>query len=346
MTSPSVSIIVPNYNHASYLRQRLDSIFNQTYQDFEVVILDDCSTDNSKDVIEEFRNRPQISHVVYNETNSGSPFKQWAKGFELAQGEYIWIAESDDWAELNFLENIIPFLNSDSQIVLAFSASNWVYSDHIEKVFLRSHNFLMNGTDFIKSRMICGNSIHNASAVVFRKDKVKFISDNYTKFKGSGDYLFWVNLCETGKALYIATCLNNFRKHNENTTKKSNSSGNVYKEDYAIFNYLNKKGYISTLGKKCVISFYLTKIKHSSNQCNRKEFINLWKKESKNLFFYQSFCFLIGLFIRPLSQNLKEVIEKKMPWSYYYNNYSALELIWNMLHLPNTNFKRLYFKNK
>ena len=64
MTTPRVSVIVPNYNHAPYLRQRLDSIFNQTFQDFEVIILDDCSTDNSKEVIEEYRNRSQVSHVV------------------------------------------------------------------------------------------------------------------------------------------------------------------------------------------------------------------------------------------------------------------------------------------
>ena len=51
---PQVSVIVPNYNHAPYLRQRLDSIFNQNFQDFEVIILDDCSTDNSKEIIEEY----------------------------------------------------------------------------------------------------------------------------------------------------------------------------------------------------------------------------------------------------------------------------------------------------
>lgn len=343
---PLISVIVPNYNHAPYLRQRFNSIFNQTFQDFEVIILDDCSTDNSKEIIEEYRNHPQISHIVYNETNCGSPFKQWAKGIDLAQGEYVWIAESDDWAELNFLEKIIPFLNSDHQIALAFSASSWVYSDHIEKVLLCSDNFKMNGLDFIKSKMICGNSIHNASAVVFRKEKIKHISKNYTNFMGSGDYLFWINLCENGNVFYIASCLNNFRKHKENTTKQNNSNGNVYKEDYTIFNYLCKKGYVSSLGKKCIISFYLAKIKHYSNQSNRKELINLWEKESEKLFFYQSFCFLIGLFLRSLPQHLKEILEKKIPWSYYYSNYSSLELIWNMLHLPNTNLKQLFTKKK
>ena len=122
---PLVSVIVPNYNHAPYLRQRLDSIFNQTYKNFEVIILDDCSTDNSKEIIEEYRNRPQFSHVVYNEINSGSPFKQWAKGFELAQGEYIWIAESDDWAELNFLEELITKAELFPNLTLLFCCSIW-----------------------------------------------------------------------------------------------------------------------------------------------------------------------------------------------------------------------------
>ena len=111
MPQPAVSVIVPNYNHAPFLRRRLDSIFNQTYQDFEVIILDDCSSDNSKEIIEQYRNRPQITHIVYNEVNSGSPFKQWAKGFDLAKGEYIWIAESDDWAELNFLEETVQIMS-------------------------------------------------------------------------------------------------------------------------------------------------------------------------------------------------------------------------------------------
>ena len=79
--TPLVSIIIPNYNHARYLKQRLESIFNQTYQNFEVIFLDDCSTDNSSDIIEQYKDNPHLSQIVVNETNSGSPFKQWNKGF-------------------------------------------------------------------------------------------------------------------------------------------------------------------------------------------------------------------------------------------------------------------------
>ena len=59
--SPTVSVIIPNYNHAPYLKERIDSVLNQTYQDFEVIILDDCSPDNSVEVIEQYRSNPHVS---------------------------------------------------------------------------------------------------------------------------------------------------------------------------------------------------------------------------------------------------------------------------------------------
>src|SRR5207342_1807970 len=100
----TISVIIPNYNHAFYLKQRIDSVIQQTYSDFEIIILDDASTDNSRDVIEKYRHYPKVKHIIYNESNSGSTFSQWQKGIELASGKYIWLAESDDVADSTFLE--------------------------------------------------------------------------------------------------------------------------------------------------------------------------------------------------------------------------------------------------
>jgi glycosyltransferase involved in cell wall biosynthesis len=96
---PLVSVIIPNYNHAAYLNERIDSVLNQTFRDFEVILLDDCSTDNSREIIESYRGHEKISQIEYNEVNSGSTFIQWKKGLDLAQGDWIWIAESDDVAD-------------------------------------------------------------------------------------------------------------------------------------------------------------------------------------------------------------------------------------------------------
>ena len=75
MKAPKVSVIIPNYNHQKYLKERIDSILNQTYPDYELLILDDRSPDNSMDVINLYKKHPRISQIVCNEVNSGSTFK-------------------------------------------------------------------------------------------------------------------------------------------------------------------------------------------------------------------------------------------------------------------------------
>ncbi len=126
---PLVSVIIPNYNHARYLEQRLDSVFGQTYPNFEVIILDDCSTDNSMEVINRYKDNSHLSQVVLNETNSGNTFKQWDKGISLAKGEIIWIAESDDYCELNLLAELIKAYTSKPNIVLAYAPVVFVNED-------------------------------------------------------------------------------------------------------------------------------------------------------------------------------------------------------------------------
>ena len=120
---PKVSVIIPNYNHAPYLKRRIDSVLNQTYTDFEVILLDDCSTDESREVLLMYQDHPKVSHVVINRENSGSPFKQWHRGFELAKGEYIWIAESDEWCEPTLLETLVEPMLRDEFIVLRYCQS-------------------------------------------------------------------------------------------------------------------------------------------------------------------------------------------------------------------------------
>ena len=111
MTPPLVSVIIPNYNHAPYLDERIRSIAGQSFQDFEIILLDDCSTDQSISILNKWAKHPKISHFIVNKQNSGSTFLQWEKGFSLAKGKYIWIAESDDVAHPDFLNITVNYLN-------------------------------------------------------------------------------------------------------------------------------------------------------------------------------------------------------------------------------------------
>lgn len=97
-----VSVILPNYNHVVYLKERIESILNQTYQNFELILLDDCSADNSCDILNAYKEHPKVSALMLNEKNTGNTFLQWDRGIRLAKGKYVWIAESDDTADIHF----------------------------------------------------------------------------------------------------------------------------------------------------------------------------------------------------------------------------------------------------
>ena len=322
---PLVSVIVPNYNHAPYLRQRLDSIYNQTFQDFEVIILDDCSTDNSKEIIEEYRNRQQTSHIVYNEFNSGSPFKQWAKGFDLAQGEYIWIAESDDWAEINFLEIMVDALNQDFNSVFAFCDMFMVFPEKtIEYHFSKkSKNF--NGIKFIKTKQLYENNIINASAVVFRKKILSFIPSDYQAFKGSGDYMFWSYISEHGTIFYEHNLLNYFRRHPLNTTKKNNFQGLTFQEGHKIFEYFQSKNYITFFTRYRIVQNKLEQIENC-----KPFFINL-----------ETYYFSKKLWLSTINNGWfgKMLLAIASIANIFNSNLPPIAKFWKIFHLPNTNFR-------
>lgn len=284
-TGPLVSVIIPNYNHARYLKQRLDSVFDQTYQNFEVIILDDCSTDNSMEVIEQYKDNSHLSQIVVNETNSGSPFKQWNKGFQYAKGDLIWIAESDDYCELNFLEELVKAIAAKKNVVLAFSSYVWVDKDG--NSFLRStvrNNQYFNGIDYVRKRMSMECFIHNASGVVFQKQVLKAISDDYLTYKQCGDYMFWIELLEFGNVACVNKNLTFFRIHNGSVTSKNIVSGLVAFEDKKVYDYIDTRFHLSYWQKQIVKAKKhedYRRMRLESEEI-RNEIFNLWgiKKRS------------------------------------------------------------------
>ena len=234
-----VSVIIPNYNHAKYLDQRIQSVLNQTYKHFEVIMLDDKSTDNSLEIINKYKDCPHISHIIVNEQNSGSTFKQWTKGFGLAKGELIWIAESDDSCENTFLEKLVKE-HQDKNNVVTFCKSQRMDENGLK--YETFHNEIKRGNwegkDFIQEYLGKYNIIMNASSAIFNKNIALTINPHYKDFKGAGDWLFWIEIIQNGSVSYIDESLNYFRKHGTNTTEKCYSNGTDFIEDKIIFDYL------------------------------------------------------------------------------------------------------------
>ena len=239
---PKVSVIIPNYNHAPYLRRRIDSVMNQSYTDFEVILLDDCSTDNSAEILYSYKNHPKVSHVVLNSKNSGSPFKQWARGFELAKGEFIWIAESDDWCEPTLLETLVEPMLRDEFIVLSYCQSLLV-SEEGKVIYYTTNNKFeetLSGTDFVAESMFGDTSIVNAGMVIFRKNVLAKIENKYLSMQSAGDWMFWVETALQGQVYISAKTLNFCFRHAATVTSQAEISGRNILEGNDVFRYVLK----------------------------------------------------------------------------------------------------------
>lgn len=258
--SPGVSVIVPNYNHADYLKKRIDSILSQTFQDFELILLDDQSQDNSKEVIEQYRHDPKVAHVVYNEVNSGTTFKQWDKGIALAQGELIWIAESDDWCEPTLLETLVAGFTANPNCVLGYVQS-YTVKDEREIIRQSFHPYFgeqVAGLLFIQKYMVWACSIFNASMALFKKQAYYAVSKEYTSFRLCGDWVFWTEIARQGDVFISGKVLNYFRKHNKDVSSKVYGSGLNFSEEIRVLNLLRSKGQVDTAMYKEALSIKYT----------------------------------------------------------------------------------------
>jgi glycosyltransferase involved in cell wall biosynthesis len=234
---PKVSIIVPNYNYARFLGQRLGSIEGQTYRDFEVILLDDASTDESVQVLERFA-RQHSCRLVCNDRNSGSPYKQWNKGLTLATGRYVWIAEADDYADVRLLEILVGRLEQNPRCGLAYCNSKRVdATGNVTELVLPTmydanldrwrQDFIANGSEECFRFLLRENTIPNASAVVFRRDLYDVVEGVDESLRLCSDWKFWASLLCVSDLAFVAEPLNYFRAHGKSLRSKTGTWARV-----------------------------------------------------------------------------------------------------------------------
>lgn len=189
-----------------------------------MILLDDCSTDHSKEILREYSDHPQVTHLVFNEVNSGSPFSQWIKGISLARGSWIWIAESDDNAEPGFLETALATVKnnpdtglfySDSSIISATNSfkkfSDW--KNNFYKTDRWSGNYHAKGIDEINNYLQFTNTINNTSAAVFKKENLAEIAPRLQEFTYYGDWYLFLCLAAHYTISYCHLPLSHYTEH-------------------------------------------------------------------------------------------------------------------------------------
>lgn len=228
---PTVSVIVPNYNHARFLSRRIDSVLKQSFQDFELILMDDSSTDDSRSILSLYAKDPRV-RIEFNEGNSGSTFKQWNKGVRLARGKYVWIAESDDYADPHLLERLVEVLDREPTVTFVYCQSWRVSEDDRLNGFADFYleyldanrwkaDFCVDGHEECRNYFIFSNTVPNASAVVFRRAVFERVGGADESLRMCGDWKLWVAMALTGRIAYLGEPLNYYRSHDTSVRSKS-----------------------------------------------------------------------------------------------------------------------------
>ncbi len=252
---PAVSVIVPNYNYGKYLEKRLESIVNQTFKDFEIILLDDASEDDSHRIIDRFSENHDVT-IVRNKVNSGSVFKQWYQGIRKAKSDLVWIAESDDLSAETFLEKMLPLLN-DPTVNLAWCASHVIDGDgKLHEHFYHTTGyyaglpggekwkqpFVNSGNREVSDGLGIKNIIPNVSAVIMRRSALLEVSlEEVTSYRCAGDWYVYLNIIRTGNVAYLPEPLNFHRRHDGSVVGKSrNTAANTIPDYFRIHRFIDE----------------------------------------------------------------------------------------------------------
>jgi glycosyltransferase involved in cell wall biosynthesis len=222
---PKVTALVPSFNHGRYISERIESIMNQSYPNIELIVIDDCSNDDSHAVISKLQARYGFQYLQ-NKLNSGTPFAAWEKICTLPTGDYIWVCESDDVAEPCFLEKAVASLVKEPDAVLFYSSSHIInesseiightnsYFHDIWKEERWDKSFVADGYNELLQFQLRGQTVPNMSSALIKASAFKASFTPFLKrLRLTGDWLFIGDVMKRGRVIYCHDTLSRFRKH-------------------------------------------------------------------------------------------------------------------------------------
>ena len=230
-----VSIIMPSYNTAEYISDSIRSIQNQTYNNWELIIVDDCSTDNSVIVIQSFED--SRIRLLQNKQNSGAAL---SRNYALREAKGKWIAflDSDDTWEEKKLEKQIRFMEENGY--------SFTFTDYRICLNEKWLPYINTGPNVVDKRRMYDYCYFSTITVMYDREKIGLIQ--IADLKKNNDYAMWLQAIEKSKAYRLPECLSYYIKHEGSVS--SGSKMKLIKWHYILF----RKG----LGKNAFVSGCLT----------------------------------------------------------------------------------------
>lgn len=246
---PKVSVIVPNYNYEKYIVDRLQSIFLQTVKPYEIIFLDDNSTDDSLEIAKIMLEQSGFDYRVIANTENKGCYQQWLHGVSLSQGDIVWIAEADDLCKPDFLEKLLPRFD-DCNTSLVYSQSiaideksremNFSYLDYTRELSETrwENDFTNTGESEITDYLVKLNTIPNASGVLMRKSALNGMDDLLKQFTSTGDWFVYVYALKKGNISFVSEPLNYHRRHGNSIIHSVMHDPRLLKEIVLVSKYI------------------------------------------------------------------------------------------------------------
>jgi glycosyltransferase involved in cell wall biosynthesis len=213
MAQPKISVVIATHNHAHFLPECLNSVKGQTYPDYEVIVVNNGSTDNTREVVDKLSWEKLKYHY---QADTGSVAGPRNSGIRLARGEYVSFLDSDDLWYPNKLEKVIGIFRSHPDLAA-------ISHDLLRRVYGQVEQIIKVGPksadkDFFEQLLFYGNFIAGSATTVRREVLLKNAGfDEGKKFVHSEDYELWLRLAYQGKKFYfINECLGEYRVHGSN----------------------------------------------------------------------------------------------------------------------------------
>jgi glycosyltransferase involved in cell wall biosynthesis len=248
MNKPKVSVCIPNYNYGRFVGRAIESVLEQTFIDFELIVVDDASTDGSQSVISRYKDKRL--KFVRNKKNLGR-LDNINKCFKLTRGRYINLLPSDCYLPKDALSKMVATLEQNPGAVFMFGSTPVVDEMGKEvrmiRPFKQSHCW--NGRDFF-ARLVKGNVVP-VMATLFRRellDEDRAGLWRATKAQSSRDWLFWLRACFFGEVCFIDEVVAYDREHSQNYTTYSLSTGEEFKNQRLVVEQIfEEKGEMEAL---------------------------------------------------------------------------------------------------
>lgn len=238
---PKVSICIPTYNYGQFIAETIESVMAQTYTDYELVVVDNCSTDDTRSIVSSYSAKDVRIRYFCNESNLGM-VGNWNRCLNYARGEYIKILCADDLLAPYCIERSMEFFEQHPNVSLVTCSRQIVDSElkPMSEVAYAGSTRIESGIYVIKKCFFEGNLIGEPTAVMFRRKDAGRGFD--PRFKQLIDLEMWFHLLEKGDFAFISEVLCSFRQHDEQGTKSSIREFTVIDDELLLREaYLDKR---------------------------------------------------------------------------------------------------------